>query len=227
MSSLRAFNEAMGPQNQGPASAKRPPNLRLSDEQLEKIPHKEPPKEVTRAEVQQALQKFLDDLALSQKNQHQTVRSTDKVWQADVILHQDLTDDARGPYTPKGGNGHDYDTADLASKIAGQLPDTIPIANYNKFLKLTAKDTILPGSTTDQLHKKYEETRDKIVAKLPEKVRDLARKGMDMAIEKGIPYAVDAALKGAGINSDAEGEMKKVVEDYTKKMTGNNDGGDE
>jgi hypothetical protein len=75
------------------------------------------------------------------------------------------------------------------------------------------------------LHKKYEEARDRIVAKLPEKVRGLAKKAMDAAVEKGVSFVADAALKGAGINDEAEGEMKQAVEDYIKKVTGGDDAG--
>jgi hypothetical protein len=202
------------------AAAAHGPRLRLTDEEIENIPHKEPPRVVTRDQVQQALQKFLEDLATAQKSKHHAVRSTDKVWQADVTLHLGLTDDISGPYTPRGGDGRDYDVADLAARIARQLPDSIPIANYNNFLKLKPTDTSLPGSITDQLRKKYEEKRDEIVARLPEKVRKIAREAMDLAIEKGVTYVVDAALKGAGINSDAEGEMKQAVQNYLKKITG-------
>ena len=45
-----------------------------------------------------------------------------------------------------------------------------------------------------------------------------------MAVEKGVPYVADAALKGAGVGSDVEGEMKKAVEDYAKKITGDKSG---
>ena len=220
MSALRHFFEYMSSNESADADKPKQPKLTLTEDDLAKIPHTEPPKVATRAEVEQALKKFLEELAKAQKNKNNVVRSTDKVWQADVALHEGLTDDGRGPFTPTGGDGHDYEAADLAGKIAGQLPDTIPIENYKKFLKLTAKDTALPGSTTDQIRKKYEEARDRIVAKLPEKVRGLAKKGMDLAVEKGLPYVADAALKGAGVSSDVEGEMKKAVEDYAKKITG-------
>src|SRR5262249_20089403 len=122
---------------------------------------------------------------------------------------------------PKGGDGKEYDAGELASKIAGQLPDTIPIENYNRFLKLKATDTVLPGSLTDQIRKKYEESRDAIVAKISKKFGDkigsLAKKGMDAAVEKGVSYVADKALEEAGVDSS---EMKKAVDDYIKKITG-------
>ena len=46
---------------------------------------------------------------------------------------------------------------------------------------------------------------------------------MDAAIEKGIPFVADQALKALGVDSKIEGEMKKAVEDYAKKITGNTD----
>ncbi len=204
------------------------PNLRLSDQQIANIPHKEPPKCVTRAEVEKALKKFLEDLATAQKSKHNAVRSSDKVWQADAALHQGLTDDASGPITPKGGDGKDYDADELAAKIAGQLPDTIPIENFNRFLKLKPTDTVLPGSTTDQIRKKYEEKRDSIAAKITQKFGEtagkLAKKAMDAAVEKGVGFVADQALKGAGVPADAQDEMKKAVDDYVKKATGDNSG---
>src|SRR5580765_7241402 len=63
------------------------PNLRPSDEDMRKIADKEPRKVVPRAEVEQALKKFLGELAVAQKSKHNSVKSTDKVWQADVALH--------------------------------------------------------------------------------------------------------------------------------------------
>src|SRR5262249_50384746 len=143
-----------------------------SDDDLRKIADKDARKVVPRSEVEQALKKFLGELAVAQKSKHNAVKSTDKVWQADVALHQNLENDVNGPITPKGGDGEEYDAGELASKIAGQLPDTIPIENYNRFLKLTPTDTVLPGSTTDQIHKKYEEARDAIVAKISKKFGD-------------------------------------------------------
>jgi hypothetical protein len=201
------------------------PNLRPSDEDLKKIADKEPRKCVPRAEVEEALKKFLGELAVAQKSKHNAVKSTDKVWQADVALHQNLENDVNGPITPKGGDGKEYDAGELASTIAGQLPDTIPIENYNRFLKLKPTDTVLPGSTTDQIRKKYEEARDGIVAKISKKFGDkiggLAKKAMDAAVEKGVSYVADKALEDAGVNSD---EMKKAVDDYIKKVTGDKDG---
>jgi predicted Fe-Mo cluster-binding NifX family protein len=102
--------------------------------------------------------------------------------------------------------------------IAALLPDEIPKANYHKFLKLKAQDTALPGSLAEQLHKKYEETRDQIVSKLPKKLQKLAKEGMDLAVEKGVSYAADQALKAAGLPSDVEEGMKKVVDDYLKQV---------
>jgi hypothetical protein len=204
------------------------PDLRLSKEQADKILDAEPPKSVTRAEVEKALKKFLADLAIAQKSKHNAVRSTDKVSQVDIALHQGLADDAKGPYTRTGGDGKDYDAGELASKIAGQLPDTIPMENYRRFLKLTPTDTVLPGSTTDQIRKKYEEERDSIVAKVSqkfgEKVGKLAKKAMDAAVEKGVSFVADKALQEAGVDS---GEMKKAVDDYVKKAIGDKSGDSE
>ena len=200
------------------------PNLHPSDDDMRKIANKEARKVVPRAEVEQALKKFLGELAVAQKSKNNAVKSTDKVWQADVALHYNLENDVNGPITPKGGDGKDYDAGELARKIAGQLPDTIPIENYNRFLKLRAVDTALPGSTTDQIRKKYEETRDGIVSKISKKFGDkigkLAKKAMDAAVEKGVSYVADKALEEAGVNSD---EMKKAVDDYIKKVTGGKD----
>jgi hypothetical protein len=202
---------------------KSTPNLTLSDDDLRAIVG-DGPDVVKRDKVEDALKKFLEDLGKAQKHQDHVVTSTDKVWVADATLHAGLTDDAKGTYTPIGGDGQAYQAADLAHKIAQQLPDTIPGANYRKFLKLVPKDTpVGPGTITDQIRRKYEEERDKIISKLPEKVRKLAKKGMDAAIEHGLPYAADAAMKAAGVPSDVEDAMKKVVEDFAKKVTGDKD----
>jgi len=199
------------------------PNLTLSDDDLRVIVG-DGPDAVKRDKVEDALKKFLSDLGKAQKHQDNVVTSTDKVWVADATLHAGLKDDANGTYTPVGGDGQSYQAADLAHKIAQQLPDTIPGANYRKFLKLVPKDTpVGPGTITDQIRRKYEEERDRIISKLPEKVRKLAKKGMDAAIEHGLPYAADAAMKAAGVPSDVEEAMKKVVEDFAKKITSDKD----
>jgi hypothetical protein len=93
---------------------------------------------------------------------------------------------------------------------------------------LKAVDTPSAGSTTDQLRRKYEETRDKIVAKVSkefgDKVGELAKKGMDLAVEKGVPYVADQALKGAGVSPEVQGQMSKAVEDYLGQITSDKSG---
>jgi outer membrane protein OmpA-like peptidoglycan-associated protein len=172
--------------------------------------------DVSRATVEKALKEFLHDLAKTQKTK--TVRATDIVWTAEGVLRRNLTD--AGEPVVKRGDTTDYDPDELAAKIAGQLPDAIPRKNFDEFLKLKPREVPDAGSTTDQLRRKYEEKREEIVRKLPKAAQGPARKAMDAAVEKGVPFVADKALKGLGIDSTVEGEMKKAVEDYAKKVTG-------
>ena len=176
--------------------------------------------DVPRDQVERALKKFLHDLGTAQKSKT-AVRTTDKVWMAESALRQGLP----GVPVVVRGESRDYDPDDLAHKIAVQLPDTIPGANYLAFLKLKPVDIAEAGSITDQLHKKYEEERDAIIRKLPKEIQGLAKKAMDAAVEKGVIFVADQALKAGGVNSKIEGEMKKAVEDYVKKVTGGDSGG--
>jgi hypothetical protein len=80
---------------------------------------------------------------------------------------------------------------------------------------------------TDQVQKKYKEWRDDIAGKLPEKVRKYAKDGMDMVVEKGLPYVLKEGIKKLGVPSDLEGEVKKAVEDYAKKITDDKSKADE
>ncbi|MCI0683015.1 MAG: OmpA family protein [Gemmataceae bacterium] len=188
------------------------------------------PKEVSRAEVQKELEKWLTDLAKSQNNnKDQDVKSTDIVWQADSALHFNLPS-AMNQYTKKeGGDGQLYRPADLARKIAEPLPDTIPEKNFEKFKKLKPVNYQAPPKTiTGQLRKKYHEQRDKIIDKLPKWVPDWAKEkakaAMDAAVEKGVDFVLDKALTEAGIDGNAEKEMNKAVEEYVKKVTGDESG---
>ena len=212
------FEDAIQKRLAAPADEKpRQPNLRLTDEDLAKIPHREPSKTVPRAEVEAALKTFLEGLAKAQKNNKDLdVKSTDKVWQADMTLHKDLPGEL---FTPKAGDGRLYQPADLARKIAQLLPDEIPRANFDNFLKLKATDTLLPPDTiVGQLHKKYAETRDAIAAKLPKKIQKYAKSAMDMVVEKGAAYVLDKGLDELDIPSDLKDGVKKVVEDYVKQI---------
>jgi outer membrane protein OmpA-like peptidoglycan-associated protein len=198
---------------------RKKPDLTLDLDDLEKIPHTPPSKTVKREEVKKALEKFLLDVGKVQKHKDNVVTSSDKVWQADMTLHKDVNSPL-GPYTPTGGDKKSYQASELAEKMAQRLPDEIPKENFEKFLKMTPTETELPGSVTDQIRKKYEEKRDGIVNKLPKKLQGIAKKGMDAAISKGIPYVLDQALKETDLPEGVEDAMKKIVEDYTKEITG-------
>ncbi len=215
-----ADSEAQERPAPGGPSAEKKIKLTLTQDDLAKIPHREPAKNVSRAEVQQALKAFLEDLAKAQKNNRDLdVKSTDKVWQADVTLHEGLQE-ATVPYTPTGGDGHLYQPADLAAKIAACLPDEIPGANFEKLQKMKPKETELsPDTITGQLHKKYAETRDAIASKLPKRIQKYAKSAMDMVIQKGAAYVLEKGLDELDIPSDLKDGVKKVVEDFVKKST--------
>jgi len=42
---------------------------------------------------------------------------------------------------------------------------------------------------------------------------------MDMVLERGLPYVLDEGMKKLGVPSNLEGEVKKAIEEYGKKIT--------
>lgn len=174
--------------------------------------------DVPRAVVERKLKEFLGELAKVQKN-HGKVRTTDKVWEWETTLRLGL----EGAGVVKRGVEKDYEPDELASDIAGALPDTIPGANYNAFLKLKPRDVPDPGSFTDQVRRKYREGRDALIHHLPKSLQEPAKKAIDTLIAKGVPFGADEVLKAMGIDPNVESEAKKAVEDYIKKVTSDGD----
>ncbi|HXZ15883.1 MAG TPA: OmpA family protein [Roseiarcus sp.] len=172
---------------------------------------------VPRDRVERALKDFLEKLAAGQKAK--TLKATGRAQVAEFTLRRDLPGE---PFV-KNGDQKDYPPDDLAAKIASDLPERIPAANFTAFLKMKPIEERKPGSVTDQLHRKYEEERDKLVKKLPKSLQDAAKKAIDAAVEKGIPFLAEQVL--GGLPSSVKDEAQKFVDEYTKKITGGSDDG--
>jgi hypothetical protein len=168
-----------------------------------------------RAQVERKLKEFLTELAQSQKSK--TVKASGRAQVAEFTLRQGVD----GQPFVKDGDTKDYEPDDLASKIAGNLPDKIPGANFVAFLKMKPVEEKKAGSLTEKLHEKYAEKRDELVKKLPKSLQDAARKAIDAAVEKGIPFVADKVLGGVG--GSIKDDVQQFVDKYTKKVTGNAD----
>ncbi|HVY16086.1 MAG TPA: OmpA family protein [Rhodopila sp.] len=210
------------PNGKGSLKMRGTPDMRKEGEEaagreVEAHPRKDPG--VSRDDVEAALKTFLHDLAGAQK--HKTgVTATDRV----VVAENTLREGLDGRHVVDRPETKDYDPDELAHKIAANLPDFIPRANYEKFLRLKAIEAPKEGSITDDARKKYQEERDKVINKLPKKIQDYGRKAMDAAFEHGTTFVADELMQAAGVNSTLEGEMKDVVDKWTEKVTGSNDG---
>ena len=201
----------------GPADAPRPSRPvglpRLDRDAGERIVGQDTG--VPRDQVARALKDFLGKLAAGQKAK--TLKATGRAQVAEFTLRRDLPGE---PFV-KNGDQKDYAPDDLAAKIAANLPDRIPAANFSAFLKMKPVEETKPGSVTDQLHRKYEEERDKLVKKLPKSIQEAAKKAIDAAVEKGIPFVADEVL--GGLPSGVKDEAQKFVDEYTKRITGGSD----
>ncbi|HUH83476.1 MAG TPA: hypothetical protein VLX85_02640 [Stellaceae bacterium] len=172
--------------------------------------------DVPRDQVERALKDFLEKLAAGQKAK--MLKATGRAQVAEFTLRNGV---AGEPYV-RSGDDKDYAPDDLAAKIAANLPDRIPAANFAAFRNLKPIEEKKPGSVTDQLHGKYVEERDRLVKKLPKSIQGAARKAIDAAVEKGLSFAADHVLQG--VSADLKDEAQKFVDDYTKKITGSDDG---
>jgi hypothetical protein len=171
--------------------------------------------DVPRDQVERKLKEFLQELAKSQKSM--TIKASGRAQVAEFTLRKGV---GGQPYV-KDGDSKDYESDDLASKIAENLPDKIPGANFVAFLKMKPVEEKKAGSVTDKLHEKYLEKRDELVKKLPKSLQEAARKAIDAAVEKGIPFVADKVLSGVGGN--LKDDVQQFVDQYTKKVTGNAD----
>ena len=170
---------------------------------------------VPRDQVERQLAEFLQQVAQSQKSK--TVKATGRAQVAEFTLRRGLDGQ---PYV-SAADTRDYEPDDLASKIAKNLPDKIPGANFVAFLKMKPVEEKKAGSVTDNLHEKYVEKRDELVKKLPKPLQEAARKAIDAAVEKGIPFVADKVLSGVG--GSLKDDVQQFVDQYTKKVTGNAD----
>jgi hypothetical protein len=206
----------------GPPSAPPPSGLgmrargglpRLDPDAAERIVGSD--SDAPRDQVERKLTEFLQELAKSQKST--TIKASGRAQVAEFTLRKGV---GGQPYV-KDGDTKDYEPDDLASKIAKNLPDKIPGANFVAFLKMKPVEDKKAGSVTDKLHEKYLEKRDELVKKLPKSLQEAARKAIDAAVEKGIPFVADKVLSGVGGN--LKDDVQQFVDQYTKKVTGNAD----
>jgi hypothetical protein len=171
--------------------------------------------DIPRRQVEDALKEFLSQLAKAQKTA--TVKVSDKVLSVERVLHDGLGADS--PPLLKSGDSRDYEPADLARKIADALPDALPAANMAVFRRLRPVEFADAGGMTDQIRRKYEEERDKLLLRLPESIRGVAKKAIESAVEKGVPFAAGQIFSGLGAGSGIQNDVKKFVADWAKKVT--------
>jgi hypothetical protein len=107
--------------------------------------------------------------------------------------------------------------------MAEALPLNVPAGNVANFRKLKPVEVAGAGSITDQIHRKYEEERDRLIHRLPESIQGAAKKAIDMAIEKGVPFAADQIFPGLGAGSGLRDTTKQFVDEWSKKITGGSD----
>jgi hypothetical protein len=175
--------------------------------------------DVPRQHVEDELNEFLTALGKAQKTK--TVRVTDKVLSVDRVLHDGLG--ANSPPLLKDGDTRDYEPADLARKMAGALPDPVPGGNVLSFRKLKPVEVAREGTVTDQLHRKYQEERDRLIHRLPKSIQGMAEKAIDAAVEKGIPLAAEQIFSGIGAGSGLQDDVKQFVGEWSKKVIGSDD----
>lgn len=179
--------------------------------------------DVPRAQVERLLKDWLTALGGNQPNMKGKVRASDIVAEAERRLRKGL---AVNPVMPRGDN-KDYEPGALAKQITNNLPDKVPAANVADFRNMTTHDAPKERTNTEALHDKYVEEREALLKKLPESVREYAKKGLDAAVEKGLPYALDQGLGAANIGSKLQGEVKDFADKWAKKITGNEDAGND
>jgi hypothetical protein len=129
-----------------------------------------PPLTVSRKTVRDALRDWLLELGKTQKlnAREADVLSTSRVYVAEETLNgRPLGEDTGGmSITPPNGDGRAYRAADLADRIANNLPDEIPRVNFDNFLKMHAREAPADKSTTQQIRDKLDEKADEVLSKV-------------------------------------------------------------
>lgn len=212
------LRDAKAPQQPDAPKAQPSINLKLTDDQLQKIVGDPKPCTVARDEVEKELADFLTKLAAAQKTQ--SVKVTDRVRLAGNALTQGNQQANQQMHALLADDRFNYNPKELAHKMAALLPDQIPCENVDKFRQMQPKDINVPGqkSVLDAINEKVvDPVVKKITSGLPESVQKKALDLAHSAVEKGISAGVKAAAAGLGLDSNGQDAMEQAVEAAIKE----------
>ncbi|MBV9758826.1 MAG: OmpA family protein [Alphaproteobacteria bacterium] len=206
------LRDAKAPPPPDAPKAQPPINLKLTDEQLQKIVG-DKPCTVSRDDVEKELADFLTKLAAAQKTQ--SVKVTDRVRLAGNALTQGNQQANQQMNALLADDRFNYNPKELAHKMAALLPDQVPCENVDKFRQMQPKDINVPGqkSVLDLVNEKIvDPVVKKITGGLPESVQKKALELAHSAVEKGVSAGVKAAAKDLGLDSNGQDALEKAVE---------------
>lgn len=196
-----------------------PPALKpLSREQLDAIVNKKDG--VARSQVQSELTDFLTALQKAQGGR--SVRVTDKVRMAGDRLTAGLGDANLAVAALLHDDTFNFVPAELAAKIAKALPDFIPQANFQAFLKLKPVDVAgsKPVSVAGAIARVITPEIKKAIGFLPKAVQDKIVDGIEDAVAKGIVGLAEKAIEGSGLDDATSKAVLGAVEAAIKQKDG-------
>jgi hypothetical protein len=169
---------------------------------------------VPRAKVEQELTEFLTGLQHDQGGR--SVKLGDRVRLAGNALTKGLPCQRKMEtmLMQLQQQGTSFVPAELAKKMAAELPDTIPAENFDALTQMSPKEVGKPEhlSVAGALAKVLSPTVHKALGFLPPDIRKAIEKAMEDAVAAGVAGLVDAALSNSQLDDQTKTAIENAVE---------------